>query len=258
MFSKSFIAPIFLLALTSSVNAHAGITPALGVKGDFTRNDVQRPSSAQPCGNINIAQNLDTSTAVKADANGNFLPSITNFNPGADGSRAIKTVEVDGTGTGNNFVAAKMIVNGDDAPTNDTTQQLTAQLPAGTSCTGGASKNLCLASFTTTAGFGNCVVVSQGAGAAPATAAQAGPVRNGAAKGMKRSADKTAANADQKGSGKKDGKGKKDNKNNKDEKKKGGKKNDKAKQANKAQDNAHDSPAAANGNAHKRSWSSRH
>jgi hypothetical protein len=64
---------------------------------------------------------------------------------------------------------------------------------------------------------------------------------------MKRSADKTAANADQKGAQKKDDKGKKDNKG---EKKKGGKKNDKAKQANKAQDNAQDSPAA---NAHKRS-----
>lgn len=81
MFSKSFIAPIFLLALTSSVNAHAGITPALGVKGNLARSDVQRPSTAQPCGNINIAQNLDTSTAVNADASGNFLPSITNFNP---------------------------------------------------------------------------------------------------------------------------------------------------------------------------------
>ena len=35
-------------------------------------------------------------------------------------------------------------------------------MPAGTKCTGGTSKNLCLASFVTTAGFGNCVVVSQG------------------------------------------------------------------------------------------------
>ena len=35
------------------------------------------------------------------------------------------------------------------------------QLPAGTTCTGGASKNLCLVSFTTAGGFGNCVVVQQ-------------------------------------------------------------------------------------------------
>ena len=44
-------------------------------------------------------------------------------------------------------------------------------MPAGTKCTGGTSKNLCLASFVTTAGFGNCVAVSQGSNndAAPPT-----------------------------------------------------------------------------------------
>jgi hypothetical protein len=81
MFSKLLIAPIFLLALTSSVNAHAAIAPALGVKGDPTRNDVQQPSQANPCGNINTAQNLDTSTPVNAFANGTFSASITDFNP---------------------------------------------------------------------------------------------------------------------------------------------------------------------------------
>jgi hypothetical protein len=80
MFSKSIIAPIFLLALTSSVNAHALIAPALGVKGDGTRNDVQRPSDANRCGNVNIVQNLDTSTPVQAKADGTFLASITDFN----------------------------------------------------------------------------------------------------------------------------------------------------------------------------------
>jgi hypothetical protein len=45
-------------------------------------------------------------------------------------------------------------------------QELSVQIPAGIKCTGGTSKNLCLSSFTTTAGFGNCVVVSQGAGTA--------------------------------------------------------------------------------------------
>jgi len=49
------------------------------------------------------------------------------------------------------------------APTEDISEQLTVQMPAGTNCTGGASGNLCLASFKTTAGFGNCVVVSQNA-----------------------------------------------------------------------------------------------
>jgi hypothetical protein len=81
MFSKSFIAPIFLLALTSSVNAHAAIAPALGVKGNPARSDVQRPSQAKPCGTINIAQNLDTSSPVNALANGTFSASITDFNP---------------------------------------------------------------------------------------------------------------------------------------------------------------------------------
>ena len=81
MFSKSFIASVFFLALTSSVNAHAAISPALGVAGNPVRNDVQRPSAASPCGNVNIAKNIDTSTAVAADANGSFSPSITNFNP---------------------------------------------------------------------------------------------------------------------------------------------------------------------------------
>jgi hypothetical protein len=81
MFSKSFIAPLFLLALTSSVNAHAGVTPALGVKGTLTRNDVQRPSTANPCGKVNIDQTLDSSTAIPANANGSFSAAAINFNP---------------------------------------------------------------------------------------------------------------------------------------------------------------------------------
>jgi hypothetical protein len=81
MFSKSFIAPLFLLALTSSINAHAGVTPALGVKGTLTRNDVQRPSTANPCGKVNIAQTLDSSTAIPANANGSFSAAAINFNP---------------------------------------------------------------------------------------------------------------------------------------------------------------------------------
>lgn len=79
MFSKSFIAPILLLALTSSVNAHAAIAPALGVEGTPTLNDVQKPSTSSPCGNINIADTLDTSTPVAASSDGEFVVSITNF-----------------------------------------------------------------------------------------------------------------------------------------------------------------------------------
>jgi hypothetical protein len=80
MLSKSFIASIFLLASISSANAHAGVTPALGVQGQLTRNDVQRPSTSSPCGNVNIAQTLDSSTPVQADQNGDFSPNVTNFN----------------------------------------------------------------------------------------------------------------------------------------------------------------------------------
>jgi hypothetical protein len=80
MLSKSFIASIFFLASISSANAHAGVNPALGLKGLLVRSDVQRPSAKSPCGNVNIAQNLDSSTSVQADASGNFPFTITNFN----------------------------------------------------------------------------------------------------------------------------------------------------------------------------------
>jgi hypothetical protein len=80
MFSKSLVASIFLIASISSANAHAGVSPALGVKGQLTRNDVQRPSANSPCGNVNIPQNIDSSTPIQADATGNFSPNITDFN----------------------------------------------------------------------------------------------------------------------------------------------------------------------------------
>ena len=49
MFSKSLIASIFLLALTSSVNAHMGLWhPALDIEVTPTVNDVQKPSTFTP------------------------------------------------------------------------------------------------------------------------------------------------------------------------------------------------------------------
>lgn len=80
MFTKSFVALTTLLALTTQVHAHAGVSPALSVSGDLTRNDVQRPSSSSPCGNVNIAKSLDSSTTVKAETNGSFAATVTNFN----------------------------------------------------------------------------------------------------------------------------------------------------------------------------------
>jgi hypothetical protein len=80
MLCKSFIASIFLLASISSANAHAGVTPALGVKGQFTRDDVQFPSTSSPCGNVNIAKTLGNSTPVPVGKNGEFSANITDFN----------------------------------------------------------------------------------------------------------------------------------------------------------------------------------
>jgi hypothetical protein len=79
MFPKSFIAPTFLLALTSSVNAQAAVAPALGVNGTTAANDVQKPSASALCGTINIADSLDNSTAVAASADGEFFVNVTNF-----------------------------------------------------------------------------------------------------------------------------------------------------------------------------------
>ncbi|CDO68171.1 hypothetical protein BN946_scf184938.g23 [Trametes cinnabarina] len=163
-FSKTFIATAALcLSLSLQANAHAAVAPALGVKGTPVRNDVQRPSKNSECGNVNIAQTIDTSTAVQAAGNGTFAATIINFNAGVDGSRQV-TALVDPTGTGKSFVSADVLQNGDKNPSNTGSQQLVVQLPSNTKCSGGASKDKCLVSFTTVSGFGNCVVVQQAGG----------------------------------------------------------------------------------------------
>ena len=138
-------------------------------------------------------------------------------------------MQVDASGTGKNLVAAKMVINGNANPTTVGTDQLTAQLPTSTKCTGGANKNLCLASFTTTAGFGNCVVVSQDAGAlnASAPASHSIMLRNGVAKG-KNSSTSPAVDGDKKSQSSKTDESKKG----KDSDKKKGKKDDKKKDDN--------------------------
>jgi hypothetical protein len=102
------------------------------------------------------------------------LHSADKIYSGKDGSRQV-TMTVDAAGTGAKFVAGKVTANGQAAPATTGTEKITASLPAGTTCTGGATKNKCLASFTTAGGFGNCVVIQQGAGGgAAAGAATAG------------------------------------------------------------------------------------
>jgi len=182
MFSKVWTSATLVLALCLQVNAHAAVSPALGVSGTPVRNDVKRPSTASPCGaGVNIASTIDSSTAVAANAAGTINADAINFNGGADGSRKF-TAKVDSTGTGANFVAMTITTNGDAAPADVGSQPIVATLPAGTKCTGGATKNKCLVQFVSTAGFGNCVVVSQGAaGAAAGSAAAVGTAAAGAA-----------------------------------------------------------------------------
>jgi len=192
MFSKVFTSTALLLALSLQVHGHAAIAPVLGVAGAPARSDVQRPSAAAPCGKTNVAATIDTSTPVVAAADGTFSATVTNFNGGADGSRKV-TASVDATGVGKTFAAMTVSQNGDAAPAAVGSQQLTAALPAGTKCTGGKAGNLCLVSFKTTAGFGNCVVVQQGAaavaggaaGAAVAGGAGSAAAASGAAGGKK-------------------------------------------------------------------------
>ncbi|KAF1946781.1 hypothetical protein EJ02DRAFT_335169 [Clathrospora elynae] len=180
MLFKSILISSALLAFSAvEVSAHAAINPALGVKGTAVRNDVQRPSAAKPCGNAALT-GIDASTAVQADAAGAFTVNVTNFNGGKDGSRSV-TMQVDAAGTGAKFVAGKVTTNGVAAPATTGTDKVTASLPAGTKCTGGASGDLCLASFKTAGGFGNCVVVQQGAGGAAAGGAAAGGAAAGGA-----------------------------------------------------------------------------
>jgi len=173
MLFKFFSASALAFGLALQVQGHAIISPALGVSGTPTRNDVQRPSNNQQCGNVNIAQTIGSTTPIAANADGSFTATVTNFNTGQDGSRQV-TAQVDSTATGKTFVAAQVTKNGDLAPTNVGSQQVTVQLPANTKCTGGSGKNECLVSFTTAGGFGNCVVVQQGAAAGGNAAAAGG------------------------------------------------------------------------------------
>ncbi|KAJ3731369.1 hypothetical protein DFJ43DRAFT_1132504 [Lentinula guzmanii] len=144
MFSKVFASLSVLLAISAQVNAHAAIAPALGVTGTPVRADVQRPSNASPCGTVDVASNIDTSTPVQAAADGTFTATATDFNAGADGSRSV-SANVDPTAQGKTFdTAVTVSQNGDAAPTTVGSDQIVAALPAGTTCSGGTTGNLCL------------------------------------------------------------------------------------------------------------------
>lgn len=179
MFSLKHLSGLALLALSLSlpyqVSGHAIITPALGVTGTPARSDVTKPSTNSPCGNgVNVASAIAGSTAVQANGDA-FTVSVTNFNGGKDGSTELVKSSVDPSGTGSSFTGGSVTftTNGVANPATTGTVQVSGTLPAGTTCTGGNDGASCLVSFTTAGGFGNCVLVSQGTGAAAGTAAAA-------------------------------------------------------------------------------------
>ncbi|QRV96159.1 hypothetical protein RhiJN_24177 [Ceratobasidium sp. AG-Ba] len=161
-FAKSIIV---LAAFATTVLGHAQVLPPMGINGTPKRSDTQRPSNAKPCGNIALSK-IDSSKTIAMNGN-TFNADATNFNKAKDGSMQF-TATFDATGTGKGFKAATITKNGDPAPKAvGQTSQLSVSLPAGTKCTGGKNKDLCLVSFKSASGFGNCVVVKQaGAGAA--------------------------------------------------------------------------------------------
>jgi len=172
MFSAKSL--VVLVALAAQAFAHAAVAPAMGVSGEPIRADVQRPSTAKPCGKIALSK-AETSTTI-AMTGSSFTANATNFNPGKDGSMLF-TASVDPTATGNSFTAVTITQNGPPAPLKiGTTAQLSVTLPAGTKCSGGQTKDLCVVSFESASGFGNCVVVKQQQGAAsnPSVASNAG------------------------------------------------------------------------------------
>jgi hypothetical protein len=77
---KSSSALIFLLALTSSVDAQVVISPALGVNGPTTSANVRTASiPGDPCGGANITLNIDTSAVVAVNTSGIVSVDIVNF-----------------------------------------------------------------------------------------------------------------------------------------------------------------------------------
>jgi len=163
-FANLFVFSALLLSLVGQALGHAAVAPMLGV-GTPKRSDVKRPSAANPCGaGVNIAGLFDSSTPAVASASGAFTVKVTSFNGGTDGSRQV-TAKVGANGKATTLTAATVTKNGLNNPAGSGSQDVTVQLPAGTKCTGGTTKNKCLVQFVTSAKFGNCVVVQQGAAA---------------------------------------------------------------------------------------------
>lgn len=80
MITKLAFILAMVLGMGLRVYAHAIITPALGVNGTATRNDVQRPTNASMCGTVNITATLTTSGTIPLRSDGTIMANITNFN----------------------------------------------------------------------------------------------------------------------------------------------------------------------------------
>jgi len=179
MVSASFISTCALvLAVFQSVVGDVITVPALGIANggvDVTEDDVQPFTGFNtPCGTIDVAKNIDTSTAVPINADNTINVIGHSFAAGADGSTAV-TATVDTTGTGNSFLAPLQIQQNGNAiqAIAGSTQPIVAVMPDNTTCTGGAAKDLCLVQFMTAGGFSNCVVAQQGAANSTAGSASA-------------------------------------------------------------------------------------
>lgn len=83
MFSRAsfLILATVILGLFSQAHAHAAVSPMLGVNGTPVRNNVKRPSTANPCGaGINVANSINSAQAVTAAADGSFTVTAIAFN----------------------------------------------------------------------------------------------------------------------------------------------------------------------------------
>ncbi|CAE6366564.1 unnamed protein product [Rhizoctonia solani] len=169
-FAKSLVV---VAALAAQVLCHSVVQPVMGINGKAVRSDTQRPSNAKPCGNTALSK-IDSSQVVTMTGT-SFTATSINFNAKQDGSMQF-TASVDATGTGKSFKAATITKNGPNAPPKvGQTAEIDVSLPEGTTCNGGASKDLCLVSFKSSSGFGNCVVVKQAGAGGAAKGAKANP-----------------------------------------------------------------------------------
>ena len=81
IFSKSAIAVVVLmLGASVQVEAHATIAPMLGLGRTPQRNDVQRPTDAKPCGNVDIASTFDTTETIAVKSDRTFSAFVQNYN----------------------------------------------------------------------------------------------------------------------------------------------------------------------------------